>query len=168
MSERRSKLNTAVYPGSFDPVTNGHLDIVERAAPLFDRLVVAVGVNPKKPTAFPLPERLEMLREATSHLENVHIESFDGLLVEYASSIGANVIIRGLRAVSDFEYEMQQVLMNKQLCPGIETIFLITSSQYSFLSSSIVKEVSSFGGDVKDLVPPPVEARLRRWSRRQG
>ena len=153
--------HTAVYAGSFDPMTNGHLDLVERASPLFGTLVVAVGVNRRKPAAFPLDERLQMLREVTGHLPNVRVDSFEGLLVQYATSIGARVIVRGLRAVGDFEYEMQQVLMNKRLCPEVETVLLITSSQYSFLSSSLVKEVALLGGDLRGLVPEPVERRLR-------
>ena len=153
--------HTAVYAGSFDPMTNGHLDLVERASPLFGMLVVAVGVNRRKPAAFPLDERLQMLREVTGHLPNVRVDSFEGLLVQYATSIGARVIVRGLRAVGDFEYEMQQVLMNKRLCPEVETVLLITSSQYSFLSSSLVKEVALLGGDLRGLVPEPVERRLR-------
>lgn len=152
--------HTAVYAGSFDPVTNGHLDIIERACPLFQSLVVAVGVNPRKPAVFSTEDRLLMLRDVTSHLPNVRVESFEGLLVEYARSLGARVIVRGLRAVADFEYETQQVLMNKRLAPHIETVFLVTSSQYSFLSSSLVKEVSRLGGAVTGLVPPCVEQRL--------
>lgn len=152
--------HTAVYAGSFDPVTNGHLDIIERACPLFQSLVVAVGVNPRKPAVFSTEERVLMLEDATAHLPNVSVASFEGLLVEYARSLGASVIVRGLRAVADFEYETQQVLMNKRLNPDIETIFLVTSSQYSFLSSSMVKEVARLGGAVSGLVPPSVEQRL--------
>ncbi len=152
----------AVYAGSFDPVTNGHLDLIERASPLFKKLVVAVGVNPRKPAAFSLEDRLEMLRRVTAHIPNVEVDSFDGLLVEYAKSIGAKAIIRGLRAVADFDYEMQQVLMNRKLCPEIETVFLTTSTQYSFLSSSLVKEVSVLGGSVEGLVPKEVEPYLEK------
>ena len=152
--------HTAVYAGSFDPVTNGHLDIVERASPLFGTLVVAVGVNSRKPPMFETEDRLAMLRDATAHLPNVRVDSFDGLLVEYARSLGARVILRGLRAVGDFEYETNQVLMNKRLRPEIETVFLVTSTQYSYISSSLVKEVSRLGGAVTGLVPPAVEQRL--------
>lgn len=162
MSSGNPPDHTAVYAGSFDPVTNGHLDIIERASPLFGTLVAAIGVNRRKPAAFSTGDRLEMLRDATAHLPNVRVESFEGLLVDYAHALGARVIVRGLRAVADFEYEAQQVLMNKRLGPDIETIFLVTSSQYSFLSSSMVKEVASLGGSVGGLVPPHVEARLRR------
>ncbi len=153
--------HTAVYAGSFDPVTNGHLDVIERAAPLFGTLVVAVGVNRKKPAAFGIQDRLDMLQDVTGNLPNVRVETFEGLLVEYARTLGARVIVRGLRAVADFEYETQQVLMNKRLGPEIETVFLVTSAQYSFLSSSLVKEVATLGGSVEGLVPPLVEARLR-------
>lgn len=154
----------AVYPGSFDPVTNGHVDIIERASPLFGELIIAVGVNSRKQSDFSVEERLDMLREVTSHLDNVRVDSFDGLLVEYAASLGAVAVIRGLRLVADFEYELQQVLMNKQLCPDIETLFLMTNNKYSYLSSSIVKEVSRLGGSLDGLVPPSVEMRLRRWA----
>jgi pantetheine-phosphate adenylyltransferase len=157
--------HTAVYAGSFDPVTNGHLDIIERASPLFTTLVVAVGVNPRKPAAFDRHERVRMLCEVTSHLRNVRVESFDGLLVEYARSLGARVIVRGLRAFADFEYETQQLLMNKRLRPEIETVFLVTSAQYSFVSSSLVKEVAQLGGSLEGLVPPQVEERLRTLTR---
>ncbi len=165
MSNRNAPDHTAVYAGSFDPVTNGHLDVIERASSLFSTLVVAVGVNARKPALFDREERVRMLQAATSHLGNVCVESFDGLLVEYARSLGARVIVRGLRAVADFEYETQQVLMNKRLCPEIETVFLITSGQYSFISSSLVKEVALLGGSVEGLVPPEVGDRLRQMSR---
>lgn len=154
--------HTAVYAGSFDPPTNGHLDLIERAAPLFGTLVVAVGVNDRKPAAFALEERIAMLREVTGHLPNVRVEGFEGLLVEYASALGAGVIVRGLRAVGDFEYEAQQILMNKRLRPEIETVLLITSARYSFISSSLIKEVARLGGSVEGLVPAQVEERLRR------
>ena len=161
MNDDRSMNLVAVYAGSFDPVTNGHLDLIERARRLFGTVVVAVGVNPRKPAAFSLDARLDMLREVTSHLPNVRVDSFDGLLVDYARAQRARAIIRGLRAVADFDYEVQQVLMNRQLCPEIETVFLITSSEYSFISSSLVKEIALLGGSVDALVPPPVQERLR-------
>ncbi len=161
MHRSENPQHSAVYAGSFDPVTNGHLDIIHRAAPLFGTLVVAVGRNERKPAAFSLGERLEMLRDVTAHIPNVRVDSFDGLLVEYAQSLGARAIVKGLRAVGDFEYEMQQVLMNKRLCPEIETVLMITSAQYSFLSSSLIKEVARLGGAVEGLVPKQVEDRLR-------
>jgi pantetheine-phosphate adenylyltransferase len=160
--------HTALYAGSFDPITNGHLDVVRRVAPLFGELVVAVGINRRKPAAFSLEDRLQMLREATACAPNVRVDSFEGLLAEYAESIGAKVIVRGLRAVSDFEYETQQVLMNRRLSPGIETLFLLTNSQYSFLSSSLVKEVALLGGSVHGLVPEAVERRLLELRERGG
>lgn len=161
MSKSTAPNHTAVYAGSFDPVTNGHLDLIERASPLFGNLVVAVGINQRKPAAFSVEARTEMLCDVTAHLSNVRIDSFEGLLVEYARSLGARAIIRGLRAVADFDYEMQQVLMNRRLRPEIETVFLITSSQYSFISSSLVKEVALLGGSVQGLVPLQVDQRLR-------
>lgn len=167
MSKETTRAHRAVYAGSFDPVTNGHLDLIERASPFFGALVVAVGKNERKPPAFSLEARIDMLREVTGHLENVIVDAFDGLLVEYARFVGATAIIRGLRAVADFDYEMQQVLMNKRLCPEIETVFLLTSGKYSFLSSSLVKEVALLGGSVRGLVPPPVEESLRRLREEQ-
>ena len=161
-SSSSSRQLVAVYAGSFDPVTNGHLDLIERACPLFDEVIAAVGVNQRKPAAFSVADRLEMLRDVTSHLPNVRVDSFEGLLVDYAQAQGARAIIRGLRAVADFDYEVQQVLMNRQLRAEIETVFLITSSEYSFISSSLVKEVALLGGSVDALVPPIVQARLRQ------
>ncbi len=151
-----------MYAGSFDPVTNGHLDLIERASPLFGTLVAAVGVNQRKPAAFSVEERIEMVREASAHIPNVRVDSFEGLLVDYARSLGARAIIRGLRAMADFDYEMQQELMNKRLCPEIETILLITNNKYSYISSSLIKEVALLGGSVEGLVPPLVVARLNR------
>jgi len=145
-------MKTAVYPGSFDPVTNGHLDIIERAARLFERVIVAVFKNPAKIPLFTQEERVAILRQTTQHLPNVEIDSFDGLLVNYARQHNAEVVIRGLRAMSDFENEFQMALTNRQLNPDIETVFLMTSSKYSFLSSSAVKEIASFGGSLDDLV----------------
>lgn len=159
--------SVAVYAGSFDPVTNGHLDLIQRASPLFGTLVVAVGVNPRKPAAFDLDTRIQMLREATDSIPNVQISSFSGLLVEYAREVGAVAMIRGLRQVADFDYEMQQVLMNKYLCPDVETVFLLTNSKYSFISSSLVKEVALLGGAVDGLVPPGVKERLLSLARSQ-
>ncbi len=151
---------TALCPGSFDPVTNGHLDIIERTARHFAHVVVAVIRNPQKSQSlFTLEERQEMLLEVTSHLDNVRIDFFKGLLVDYAREHGANAIVKGLRAVSDFDYELQMAQMNQRLS-GIDTFFISTSPQYSFLSSSLVREVAKFGGDVSSMVPPAVAARL--------
>ncbi|MDK2855101.1 MAG: pantetheine-phosphate adenylyltransferase [Bacillota bacterium] len=151
----------AVYPGSFDPVTNGHLDIISRAARIFDRVIVAVGRQANKKPLFSTEERVEMLRAVTADLPNVEVDSFDGLLVRYVRRRGANIVVRGLRAISDFDYEFQLTLTTKKLDDGIETLFMMTSSEYSFLSSSIVKEVASYGGCIRDMVPPVVEAKLR-------
>ena len=151
---------TALCPGSFDPVTLGHIDIIERAARHFDEVVVAVIRNPQKTQSlFSLEERQQMLKEATAHLANVRIEFFKGLLVEFAKEHGADAIVKGLRAVSDFDYELQMAQMNQQLT-GIDTFFLSTSPQYSFLSSSLVREVARFGGDVSSMVPKHVNDRL--------
>ena len=151
----------AIYPGSFDPVTNGHLDLIERASKLFDRLIVALLRNPDKDALFSLAERTEMLKQSVAHLRNVSVESFDGLLVEYARRRGARVILRGIRAVSDYEYELQMAMMNRQLEPGLETVFMLPAEAYSYLSSRLVKEVARLGGSVKGLVPPAVEKRIR-------
>ncbi len=151
----------AIYPGSFDPVTNGHLDLIERAAKLFDRLIVAVLHNDGKEPLFTIAERVEMLREVTRPWRNVEVDVFDGLLVEYARQKKARAIIRGIRAVSDYEYELQMALMNRKLEPEIETVFMLPAEAYSYLSSRLVKEIVRFGGSVQDLVPPIVERRLR-------
>jgi len=150
-----------VYPGSFDPPTNGHLDLIDRAARLCDRLVVAVLRNEAKQPLFSAEERMEMLREITREYPNVEVDSFDGLLVDYARQRGATVLVRGIRAISDYEYELQMALMNRRLGPDVETVFLMAGEAYSFLSSRIVKEVVGLGGDISGLVPPPVEVRLR-------
>jgi pantetheine-phosphate adenylyltransferase len=149
----------AVCPGSFDPVTNGHLDIVERAAALFDEVVVAVGVNPSKHRLFTADERLDMLRRAVGHLPNVTVDSFSGLLTTFCSDHGIHAIVKGLRAVSDFDYELQMAQMNASLT-DVETVFVPTSPAWSFLASSLVKEVASYGGDVSALVPDFVNAAL--------
>ncbi|MDI6870305.1 MAG: pantetheine-phosphate adenylyltransferase [Bacillota bacterium] len=153
-------MKRAVYPGSFDPVTNGHLDIIERAAVLFDEVIVAVARNRAKHALFSVAERLEMLREVTGSLVNVKVDAFDGLTVRYAKAQGAQVIIRGLRVLSDFENEMMMALMNRNQEPTIDTIFLMTSKDHAFLSSSAVKELASLGGDISALVPPEVARQL--------
>jgi len=151
---------SAIYPGSFDPVTNGHLDIVERGRSIFDRVVVAVSVNQDKNPLFTIEERIEMLRDVTRQWDNVEIDQFDGLLVDYATSRGASVILRGIRAVTDFDYEFQMALMNRRLSGSIETVFLVPAEAYEYLSSSLVKEVASLGGTVSGLLPLLVEELL--------
>jgi pantetheine-phosphate adenylyltransferase len=152
----------ALYPGSFDPLTLGHLDLIERASRLFDGVVVAVLQNPSKRPAFPLEQRLEQIRSATGHLQGVEVGSFDGLTVECARRCGAQVILRGLRALSDFEFELQIAHTNQSLEPQVETLFLATAVHHSFLSSSVVKEVARFGGDVQHMVPPGVAQDLAK------
>jgi len=150
-----------VYPGSFDPVTNGHLDIVERAAKIFDEVIVSVFYNPNKEPVFTMDERVEMLKKSTKDLHNVRVDSFSGLTTKYVHSIGGEAILRGLRAVSDFEGEFQMASMNKHLDEKIETIFLMTDTKYAFLSSSVIKEAAYFDGDIKELVPDFVYQKLR-------
>jgi pantetheine-phosphate adenylyltransferase len=154
-------MRLAICPGSFDPVTLGHVDIIERAARICDKVIVAVFTNPQKTPLFTTCERLEMLREATRHIPNVEVDASSGLLSEYAQARGAEIIIKGLRAISDFEVEFQMARMNKKLAPGIETVFMMTANEYAYLSSSIIKEVARFGGCVRQLVPERVAARLR-------
>jgi pantetheine-phosphate adenylyltransferase len=153
-------VHTAACPGSFDPVTNGHLDIIARASTLFDRGVVAVGVNASKRRLFSAEERIAMLTEACAGFDNVEIDQFDGLLTDFCKGRGISVIVKGLRAVSDFDYELQMAQMNSRLA-DVDTVFVPTSPEYSFLASSLVKEVATFGGDVSGLVPDHVLARLR-------
>lgn len=155
-------MRCAVYPGSFDPITNGHMDIVYRASPIFDELILAISNNPGKKQLFAIDERISFAKQLTKDIPNVRVESFDKLLVDYVSERGVNVVVRGLRAVTDFEMEFQMALINKKLRPQIETVFLVTNAEYSFLSSSIIKEVASFGGDVSDLVSPKVAEGLKR------
>jgi pantetheine-phosphate adenylyltransferase len=154
-------MHLAVCPGSFDPVTYGHLDIITRGSKIFDKVIVAVLINAKKNSLFSVEERVELLREVTADLPNVEVDSFNGLLIEYMRKRQAKVVIRGLRAVSDFEYEMQVASINKKLEDDVETFFMMTNNQYSFLSSSIVKEVAKYKASVSDLVPPAVEKALR-------
>jgi len=153
-------MTKAVYPGSFDPMTNGHLDIIKRSANLFDEVIVAVLINSAKSPLFPIEEKVSLLKEATMDLKNVKIASFEGLLVDFVEKNSLDVIVKGLRAVSDFESELQMAAMNREL-NHVETVFMMTATEYSFLSSSLVKEVSRFGGDVSQLVPPHVETALR-------
>ncbi len=153
----------AVYPGSFDPVTNGHVDIIKRSAFIFSEVIVAVFINPGKNPTFSIKDRVKMLQEATKDIPNVRVDSFSGLLTEYARAKGAHVIIRGLRALADFEKEFQQALMYKKLNEDVEILFLMTSQEYSFLSSSLVKEVASFGGSIENLVPEFVDKYLKDY-----
>jgi pantetheine-phosphate adenylyltransferase len=151
----------AIYPGSFDPITTGHLDLIARSSELFGTLIVSILRNENKQPLFTVAERMEMLREVCARFPNVQVDWFDGLLVHYATRKGAKVIIRGIRAISDYEYELQMALMNRRLQPEIETVFLMAGEAYSFISSRLVKEVHRLGGDISGLVPPSVEARLR-------
>jgi len=152
----------AIYPGSFDPITNGHLDLIQRGSRLFDRLIVSILRNETKQPLFTVEERIEMLREVVQNYPNIEVASFNGLLVDYAAAHEATVLLRGIRAISDYEYELQMALMNRRLRPEIETVFLLAQEAYSFISSRLVKEVFSLGGDISGLVPPGVEARMRR------
>lgn len=161
-------MKRAVYPGSFDPVTNGHLDIIERASKVFDELVVGVLVNPDKSGLFKIEERVSLIEKCIEHLPNVRVESFSGLLINLMKKKEATVIIKGLRAVSDFEYEFQMALMNNKLDPNIETVFMMTNAKYSYLSSSSIKQVAQFGGCIKDLVPDIIIDDINRKVREQG
>jgi pantetheine-phosphate adenylyltransferase len=152
----------AIYPGSFDPITNGHLDMIERGSRLADRLIVAILENRRKTSLFSIQERVEMLTEVVRDYPNVEVGWFHGLLVDYVKERGANFILRGIRAISDYEYELQIAHMNRRLSPGVETVFLMAGEAYSFISSQLVKEVASLGGDVSGLVPPLVQQRLKR------
>lgn len=158
-------MTRAIFPASFDPITNGHLDMVTRASTLFDDLVIAVYRDPNKRVLFSWEDRIELTRAATAHLSNTRVEGFSGLMVEYAKGIGADVVVRGLRAVSDFEGEFQYALANRKLAPELETVCLIGSQHLMFISSSIIKEIALLGGDVSELVPPPVAARLTLLAR---
>jgi pantetheine-phosphate adenylyltransferase len=152
---------TAIYPGSFDPITNGHVDIILRGAKLFPRILVAVLENPKKKPLFTTKERMDMIRQIFQNRANIEVKAFQGLLVEFAKANDAKIVIRGLRAISDFEYEFQMALMNQKLNPAIETFFMMPNAKYTFLSSNLVKEVFSLSGCIHDLVPPVVEHKLR-------
>lgn len=152
--------HVAIYPGSFDPVTNGHLDLIHRGLKIFDRIIVAILKNPKKQFLFTLEERLEMLRASLNGAPRVEVDAFDGLLVDYAAQRGASAVLRGLRALSDFEYEFQMALMNRRLNREIQTVFLMTGMRWIYTSSSIIKEAAQFGGDVKGMVPAVVNERL--------
>ncbi|WP_395792373.1 pantetheine-phosphate adenylyltransferase [Aquimonas sp.] len=161
-----SRQRTAVYPGTFDPITNGHIDLVARAAPLFERIVVGVAESPNKGPGFPLEERIELARLTLADIPNVEVTGFDSLLANFVRSVGGGVLLRGLRAVSDFEYEFQMASMNRHLIPEVETLFLTPAEQYSFISSSLVREIARLGGDVSGFVHPAVDAALkRRWKR---
>ncbi|HKT49469.1 MAG TPA: pantetheine-phosphate adenylyltransferase [Candidatus Angelobacter sp.] len=151
----------AIYPGSFDPLTNGHLDLIERGSKIFDELIVGILRNSEKDPLFTLAERLDMLNQMVKRFENVRVESFEGLLVDYAMRKNAKAVLRGIRAISDYEYELQMALMNRKLQPQLETVFMMPAEAYSYLSSRLVKEVFRLGGSVRGLVPELVEERLR-------
>jgi pantetheine-phosphate adenylyltransferase len=151
-----------VYPGSFDPVTNGHLDVIQRAATIFDEVIVAVARNAEKRALFSTEERMELLQKSTAHLEKVRVASFQGLLVNFAKEQGASAVVRGLRAISDFEFEFQMALMNRKLEPTLETLFLMPREEYTSLSSRVVKEIAQLGGDIAPFVPPPVLESLSK------
>ena len=155
-------MKSGIYAGTFDPMTLGHLDLIERAARIFDRLIIAVAESSRKAVLFSIEERIEMAQACVGDLSNVEVESFDGLLVEYAREKGVHILIRGLRAFSDFEFEFQMALTNRKLAPDIETIFLMPNEDYSYISSSTVKDVAQYGGDTRDFVAVPVEEALRR------
>jgi pantetheine-phosphate adenylyltransferase len=151
----------AIYPGSFDPITNGHIDIAERGLKLFDKIIVAILQNPTKEFLFPVEERFEMLKESFREYPNIEVETFNGLLVNYAATRNSTAILRGMRAVSDFEYEFQMALMNRRLNREVQTVFLMTSFRWIFTSSSIIKEAAQFGGDIENMVPPIVNQKLK-------
>jgi len=151
----------AIYPGSFDPLTNGHLDLIERGSKIFDELIVAILRNPEKDPLFSLGERREMLESMTERWDNVQVDTFEGLMVDYAVKVKATAVLRGIRAISDYEYELQMALMNRKLEPRLETVFMMPAEAYSYLSSRLVREIAQLGGSIKGLVPESVEQRLR-------
>lgn len=153
--------NIAIYPGTFDPITNGHIDVIERASVLFDKIIVVIARNPRKQTLFSEEERLEMIRESLKHLNNIEVKATDKLTVEFANRVSAKAIIRGIRAVSDFEYEFQIALMNRKLCPDVTTIFLMPNEKYTYLNSSIIRELARYGANVDEFVPPYVAKKLK-------
>lgn len=155
-------MRSAIYPGSFDPITNGHLDIIRRSAQTFDKVIVTVSYNPNKTPMFDLEERVELIKKATADIKNIEVDYFSGLLIDYVKNKEVNVIVKGLRAVSDFEYEFQMALMNRKLNDNVETLFMMTNSQYSYLSSSLVKEVFKLGGSIEGLVPDVVIEEMKK------
>lgn len=155
-------MTVAIYPGSFDPVTYGHLDIIKRTADVFDKVIIGVLINNSKKPLFSVEERVEMIKVTTRDIPNIEVVSFGGLLVDFCKKMGVNVIVRGIRAVSDFEYELMMAQTNKQLCPDIETMFFATNSKYSFLSSSTVRELAFFDGDISQFVPPEICERIHQ------
>ena len=161
-------MKIAVYPGSFDPVTHGHMDIIRRSASVFDKLIVGVLRNKSKNPLFTVQERVKMIQEVTSDIENVEVVDFDGLLIDFVHKVGAKAIVRGLRAVTDFEYELQMSLTNKVIAPDVETVFLTTNLQYSYLSSSIVKEIASYNGDISHFVDKRVQTDIQDKMKYQG
>lgn len=166
MSVARTRI--AVYPGTFDPITNGHIDLVDRAAPLFERMIIGVAASPGKGPALPLELRVELARQAVAHHPHIEVRGFDCLLAHFVAEVGGGVLLRGLRAVSDFEYEFQLASMNRHLIPEVETLFLTPAEQYGFISSSLVREIARLGGDVSGFVPPAVaEALQAEWQRNQ-
>jgi pantetheine-phosphate adenylyltransferase len=154
-------MKIAIYPGSFDPITNGHIDVIERATKMFDRVNVVIGINSKKKTLFTENERLEMVEESLSHLPSAQVAFHSGLIVDYAVDIGATAIVRGLRSVTDFEYEMQIALMNRKMQPSLQTVFLMPHEKYTYLNSSIIREIARYKQDVSEFVPEAVEKRLK-------
>ena len=155
-------MRSAIYPGSFDPITNGHLDIIRRSAETFDKVIVTVSYNPSKTPMFDLEERVELIKKATADIKNIEVDYFSGLLIDYVKNKEVNVIVKGLRAVSDFEYEFQMALMNRKLNDNVETLFMMTNNQYSYLSSSLVKEVFKLGGSIEGLVPDVVIEEMKK------
>jgi pantetheine-phosphate adenylyltransferase len=161
-------LKTAIYPGSFDPITNGHIDLMERATQIFDKVIVAVANNTQKKPLFTSQERIEMIKQATKDIKGIEVEAFDGLVIDYAKKKKVNVLVRGLRMLSDFEYEFQMALTNRRLAGNIETIFLMPSEQYSFTSSTLLKEAASLGADLTSFVPSFVEKSLKERLKREN